>query len=458
MSGYKRTTVSINPLEYKRLHEAEIKLRFMEKDLPELMSEFEEDKTAGLQEDFSHLERRQNDFLNLIAGLDEQIRGIEAHTNQCLIDQQNELWDSLQSVLADNYQNTSNELFKTTQTYNDQFTTELENHNQVISELNQSLRDLSNRQLEKTLFVQGKIAAAQKIFDFISGHYDSQFIKPGEFESLIARLDQSQQSLEQGLEEAALIDAQEVYSHSSELRIELEKRQSEWEILFSTAQQQTYQLYNLATHSNPCQALDIEGNELPIQIDVDFWTSGALNKLISQIQTNLEQFDQNKVHLSTPDLKLYLQETLQETRIALENLVYQARLSVLSSQLRINIADVVVQALASQGFEIQEYLYSNDDMRKSFCVRLRNLEGSEVIVKISPIQGEPGQNDLHLHSLDAAQRTEHELRQRAFEISQALRQYGLIVGTSQSEPVVVRSKSAQPAGITQIKKPETIPI
>jgi hypothetical protein len=454
MSGYKRTTVSISPAEYKRLHEAEMKLRFMEKDLPELMNEFEEDKAAGLQEDFKQLEGRQNDFLNLLAGFDEQIRGIEAHTSQCLTNQQVEFWNSLQSVLEDTHQNNSNELLEQTRAYNDQFASELENHQQEISELSRSLIDLSHRQREKSLYAQEWIATAQSICEFISGHYDPQFIKTGQLEPLIARLNQAQQNLDYGLDEAALVSAQEVYERCSELHIELEKRQSEWEILYSTARQQTRQLYALATHSSPCHALDIEGNRLPVQIDVDFWTSGSLSKLVSQIQTNLEQLDQKKEQWNTTGLKNYLQET--EIRTALENTVYQARLSVLSSQLRINIADVVVQALATQGFEIQESLYSNDDMRKSFCARLRNLEGSEVVVKISPIQGEPGQNDLHLHSLDAAQRSEHELHQRALEISQALRQYGLKVGASHTHPATVQSNPAQQNSFTQIKKPETI--
>jgi hypothetical protein len=433
MSGYKRTTVSISPKEYKRLHEAEMKLRFMEKDLPELMNEFEEEKNSSIQEDFKQLEGRQSDFLNLLAGFDQQIRGIEVNTSQCLTNQQVEFWNSVQSVLEDTHQNNKVELLEQTRSYNNQFTSELESHQQEISELNQSLLHLSQRQREKTSIAQEWISTAQSICEFIASHYDQRFINPGQLESLSARLNQSQQNLDYGLDEAALASAQEVYARCSELRIELEKRQSEWEILFSTARQQTRQLYNLATHCSPCPALDIEGNELPVQIDVDFWTSGNLSKLIEQIQTNLEQLDQRKEQWDTNSLKNYLQQAIPEIRAALDNTVYQGRLSVLSSQLRINIADVVVQALASQGFEIQQSLYSNDDMRKSYSARLKNLEGSEVVVKISPIQGEPGQNDLHLHSLDAAQRTEHELHQRALEISQALHQYGLQVGGSHNQ-------------------------
>ncbi|MDR3575553.1 MAG: hypothetical protein P4L50_16970 [Anaerolineaceae bacterium] len=456
MSGYKRTTVSISPAEYKRLHDAEMKLRFMEKDLPELMNEFEEDKTANLQQDFSQLEKRQNDFFTMLNGFNDQIRDIEAQTSQSITNQGVEYWNSLQTVLENNQQNNTQELFDQTRLYNDQVAKEINNHQQEISELNLTIIDLGQQQYEKNQFAQDWISTGQNICQFIDEHFDQRFINPGQLDSLIARLNQAQKNLDYGLDEAALVSAQDVYARSSELRIELEKRQSEWEILYSTARQQTRQLYILATHSSPCPALDIQGNQLPVQIDVDFWTSGSLNKLVGTLKANLADFDQNKFDWNSALLKDYLQETLPGIRSDLDNLVYQARINVLSSQLRINIADVVIQALASQGFEIQESLYSNDDMRKSYCARLGNLEGSQVVVKISPIQSEPGQNQLHLHSLDAGKRTQHELQQRAVEISHALRQYGLKVGNSKTSAIVQTSVPPIIRNAAQANKSEPI--
>src|SRR5271157_52273 len=458
MSGYKRTTVSISPAEYKRLHDAEMKLRFMEKDLPELMNEFKEDKAANLQEDFSQLEKRQNDFCNLLDGLNDQIREIEEKTNQTLSDEQAEFWNSLQTVIEDNQKNYSQNLFEQTRTFNELIAEQLNAHRQEISNVSRSFQNINRQQSEKKQFAQDWISAAQTLCQFISDHFNAGLINPGQFDSLIARLDQAQQNLDYGLEEAALVIAQDVYTRCSELRIELEKKQSEREVLFSTARQQTRHLYHLATRSNSCSAMDIEGKELPVQIDVDFWTSGNLSKLVDQLTSYLAQFEHNNDQWTTKDLKAYIQETLPEIRSGLENAISQARLNVLSSQLRINIADVVVQALASQGFEVQQSLYSDNDMRKSFCARLGNLEGSEVIVKISPIQGEPGQNQLHLHSLDAAQHTEHELHQRALEISTALRQYGLHVSGSKDQTATLEADTSQQKNGRQLTKPASIRI
>jgi hypothetical protein len=95
---------------------------------------------------------------------------------------------------------------------------------------------------------------------------------------------------------------------------------------------------------------------------------------------------------------------------------------------RINIADLVVQALEQQGFVLQESQYNNNDQRKAFSARVQNLEGSEVIIQVMPVPGDAGKNELQLHSLDKDMRTEHELRQRSLEISRTLNDYGLVVG------------------------------
>ena len=112
----------------------------------------------------------------------------------------------------------------------------------------------------------------------------------------------------------------------------------------------------------------------------------------------------------------------------LDRLIVDARLAALNSQVRINIADLVVQALEQQGFVLQESKYNNNDQRKAFSARVQNLEGSEVIIQVMPVPGDAGRNELQLHSLDKDQRTEHELRKRSHEITRTLNDYGLVVG------------------------------
>ncbi len=70
--------------------------------------------------------------------------------------------------------------------------------------------------------------------------------------------------------------------------------------------------------------------------------------------------------------------------------------------------------------------FQANDMRRAYQVRLRNLEGAEVVIRVDPVSVDYGRNELHLLSLDRPLRTEHELWQRAKVIESALQQYGLI--------------------------------
>jgi hypothetical protein len=109
---------------------------------------------------------------------------------------------------------------------------------------------------------------------------------------------------------------------------------------------------------------------------------------------------------------------------SLADIVSQSRMEVINSQLRINIADLVVRALQSQGFVISEAGYENGDRGSNYNILLRNLEGNEIAVRVTP-GNQNGVNLLELDSFDAELRTSHELNHRAREISTALSRFGL---------------------------------
>jgi hypothetical protein len=102
--------------------------------------------------------------------------------------------------------------------------------------------------------------------------------------------------------------------------------------------------------------------------------------------------------------------------------------NALNSQLRINIADLVVRALQDQGYALESSDYESADQRKTYDALLSNLDGSEVVVKVAPSGRDLGQNELHLQSIDREEHTEHELQQRWLEVSRSLTHYGLDVG------------------------------
>ena len=76
------------------------------------------------------------------------------------------------------------------------------------------------------------IDAARKLAGFIQANYDTNKYAPGQVGKLSKELQLCMQNLNQGMPEAALLNAQQTYSHLSELRGELERKQNEWSVLY----------------------------------------------------------------------------------------------------------------------------------------------------------------------------------------------------------------------------------
>jgi hypothetical protein len=94
--------------------------------------------------------------------------------------------------------------------------------------------------------------------------------------------------------------------------------------------------------------------------------------------------------------------------------------------------------------------YEEYDLRSGYGARLTNIEGNEVVVQVSPAGTEIGANELQIQSLDAEQKTEHELRRRWQEISQSLDGYGVHVG--QYEQLDLPQRQSRSHGKQQLRE------
>jgi hypothetical protein len=93
----------------------------------------------------------------------------------------------------------------------------------------------------------------------------------------------------------------------------------------------------------------------------------------------------------------------------------------------------VVGALANQGFILRDGSYEEQDQRGTYQILLTHIDGSEVAVHISPIEGEIGVNQIDLETSHPELRSENEMRQRAREVAMSLETYGLVIGSKNSQ-------------------------
>jgi hypothetical protein len=297
-----------------------------------------------------------------------------------------------------------------------------------LSHIYRNLRKLAVDAESKRELAEEWLYAAEQYCDFIKQFYHYEQFTPGRVEWLERQLDQTRQNLEVGLSEAAIASSQQLYLVFSELRVELERLQNEWNLLYQAAWEAVNRVLNQMDECQVIQAIDLEGNLIDQQINLEYWSEGRFNALYESANSIREEMCFSDTPLDRETLRSWLEDVIPGCQKELEDLVVAGRISVINSQLRINIADLVVQALQEQGFILAQAEYADQDMRMSFGARMLNMEGNQVIIQVAPTGEKLGENELHLQSMDSEQRTEHELEQRWYEISRSLNHFGVEVG------------------------------
>ncbi len=429
MSGFKKVLVSISEEEYQRLREAEKSARTLQKESQDLQAQLREQSQYDLRAEYTRIEGRQQDFQATIQQLDEQVQQYEGdvarrfvQTEQNLLEQMQSSAGSLYDLLRESIQNWDAQ-------YQQMASEESRLRQEQLHTIEQRLSQLSNRKAHTRQLACQWVEAVQTLQTFIQQNYPHDFFSPGEFERLERQANLALENIRQGAFEAGLTQAQQSYTQFSDFRLALEKTWSQWIHWLQVGREQARELYYLIEQSAEVAAIDMDSNLLPETINVDEWTDGKLSKLQQICIEQLDRLENEVEPLALVDLKICVEETLPSLHKRLERLIQEARMETLNAQIRINIADIVIQALEGQGFVLQDAGYVNG-ARCEFSANVKSLDGSQVKVEVLPVSKAPGRNLLQLRSSDREQRSEHELRQRAREVGNALKQFGLRLGAN----------------------------
>lgn len=445
MSGRKRIT--IDEREYRQLLEDRSRLRELQRNLPEIIEAVRWETTEQLRRQLEPLERRQREFRQVLEGVIDEVREFEEETAQRLEEHQRLMRGAIQDVRQ--------EIADQERRFNELIAQERRTRERQVRNLQRQIDAIIADQHRREELARSWIDAAQAIWDFIDKNYRHQQFAPGQLEKLEREIRQARQNLDQGIPETALTQAQNAYHSLSDLRLELERLEQEWHVWRAAALESAREILSLAQRNRQCKAMDQQGKELDIDIEVDWWTNGKLSALEQEVQQLISRIQDDASLMTTDQLKQVVEQIVPNLRERLEGVVREARLAVLGSQLRINIADLVVQALEEQGFVLDDATYEGEDMRGGYVAKVKHLDGSEIVVTVTPSQRDPMENELNIHSYDVDQRSEHELRQRARELARALRARGLQTG----EPETVGDARPDPAlrNLEEVRKRKPIP-
>ena len=437
MSGYKHATITISQEEFRRLNEAEMKLR--EENLKETERA---NQTRALTKAYQQLEDRQAAYEKMLATMESDIADAEADISREMMQQQNEYYQSLFDQIQDlSAENEAKEqlLLDTSQLFYTAIREEKTRNKNRFDALREQLSILSETQAEQEEVARNWIKCGSLLSRFIDKQYNHQKFCPSQFDQAAQRLDLAVDNIRRGFFEAGLQAAQEAYLKFSELRARVEEATNKWQTAYQLILEQVQSIHAQVSATSAIPAIGLEGEDLHIDIDLDYWSNGKYAVLNSASEKLIGMLEDNAAEVTMEDLEMISARILPKYRQEFNNIVLEARQNAINSQLKINVAYLAMEALKKHGFTLDDAGYHNDDQRDSFSATLFNtLDRSSIILEVAPAPNDNSANTLSVETCNDNAHNERVYLRRWQAICGALNKVGVHIGQMQISQKVAR--------------------
>ncbi|KPL91531.1 hypothetical protein [Levilinea saccharolytica] len=448
MSGHKKALVSISQEEYDRLRTASVRVYDLAAQLDDLHEAMRRQTVQSSQDQLREALSRQHAYEETVAVLSENLQDLENASAQAY----ESLYQAWSQNLSSFEQNWSQQTAEQIESWAHQIFSDIQEEHRArqveLLHLHRNMEEHQHSARQHQALAEQWSESALILLDFIQNHYPPPLLGRVKVQRILEELAAAEGNYNAAAFQAALSAFQRVFFQLSDFRIELERRLARWNHLYQQAVFQVNTHLAVLQRSARVPAVDLEGQEIEDQVDINVWTQGGYAELVQRSQALVSQLESGMEHNPTRTLQQILTHDLPAMREEFTDLVHQARIAVLSSQLRINIADLVVRSLEAERFVFYEGHYDAEDMRRAYSASLKNFAGEEVVIQVHPRAANSLENDLHIISLDRSQSTEHDFRQRFLGIQSSLTDSGLIV----EQPREVRLAS-NGLGRTRLSKP-----
>ncbi len=451
MSGHKHATITISQDEYRRLHELDMEQRFQTKK----HSDGNDFSYNVLLDAYELIEERQKEYENVIAVMNQEMAVIESEQSRSILAVQAEYYqrliNELQYIESENLE-TQNALRDTTQYFEEVIQAEQIKGQQRFNMLLQQIISIAQDQNEKEDYTREWIENCTQLSDFIREKYEHEKFFPKEFDKILQRVNVAIQNLNRGHVDAGLQFAQEAFLQFSELRVALEERTSRWQVSYQVLREEVQRIFEDVSHTPVIPAIGIEGEDLNVDIDLDYWSNGKYSIIQERLRTLLAMLKEYKQEITFEDLDKLSTQTIPLLKKAFSEIVLEARQNSINSQIKINVAYLATKALEKHGFSLKQAEYKNGDMRDAFSAELSDEDGSNIILQITPNKVDQS-NNLVVDTIDDTIHTEDEFLRRWEEINASLEQAGVRVGPVQVTPLVESNKDDLRLKGTRVEKP-----
>jgi hypothetical protein len=442
MSGKKQ--ILVDESAWLSAQAAASRLRDVNAELPGILDAVRRDGQAQIERTRTELGSRQDAIEQSLAGLSEQTKRLEASTTRRIRDQTAMLWNQVQETTKDIRATTRQALEEQEARLEQAIEQERSQRERDIQDLRQNLDSLRQDKDRALTAATQSAADARLLFRTIEEQLPHEQFAPGRMAAMSRRLAQAESNISQGHAEAALGQAQDLYLDLSDLRTEVELRDQEWRVAQVAAVSATAALLEQLKYNENLEVTDAQGVKLDgVRLDVDFWSDGELGDLRTKAEGlaalargDHTAGDGDPRPATLAELRTIVERDVPELNEELTAVIGRAGARQFASQVRVNLAEYVVEALEeATGFVWLdgEATYAGEDPRQAFYSKLRHPDDSEIVVEVAP--DEQGESCvLRILSYDAGVPDEVERSRRAHVVADRLRDRGLLISAPAADP------------------------
>lgn len=431
MSGKKMITV-----DEQAWHDALQKagrLQDLERDLPSVVEAVRRAQQEQAQRDRDEMQARQDRLNRSMAEMSSMARKLEEGTTRRIMQTTSLIMSQARASARTVRDETRQALDEQDRRFEAELEKMREERQQELAGLHEEIAGLRDRGDRALGAAATQVADARVLHDAIAASLPHERYAPGRLDALGRRLTAAEANVAQGLGETALAQAQDLFLSLGELRMDVELRDAEWRAAHLAALSAVTALVEQIRYNSVIAALDDETGTA--ELDVDFWSEGELTALRGEADGLMARLNADQDPLSAADLRAIAGRDAAALEQRLTEVVARARTRQFASQVRVNVAEMVIDALEdATGYTWQgDATYAGEDQRRAFYSKLRHPDQSEIVVEVAP--DETGDSCvLTILSYESGVPDESERVRRLRAITDSLQEQGLPTGAPAADP------------------------
>jgi hypothetical protein len=429
MSGEKRTPIQILQDDMKENRQQLHNIKKQRENLQAELKKVQKQNKAEVSTLKNELDERSRKQEAAIGTLKSDMRDLATQHNRQMTEQRNAIMKELEDLemrTDDKVENLRDWTRERLEEQRTEYRRISQEQQQQINVLKRDIEKINLREENREQRARDYIKDLEVLIQSVEDNLPHERYASGRLEKIKRQLSAARRQLNEDVPSATIATVQNAHFDLMDLEEEILRKETEYEMTYRTVADAVGGLLS-SVRQNRNINLEEGGNAQ----EADYWTEGRYQDLEERIAEINGHINENRHLMSTDELNNYLDD-LETLTSEQEKLVEEAVERIISSQLRAEMGDAVVETLGQQGYRIKnnECGYAEDDQRSSYMVKLSNVAGTEIVTVISPDE-KTYENIISINTYGDEVYDEAATKRRSEDIRRALSQGGLQLGETQ---------------------------